>query len=993
MQLIPDELRRVMAERLKLGDQAKPVCRIEVDRMAFVPGRVQSLEFIANEGDLPVTYEYTWINESAGGETVANAKPFTYPVKGKAYKDVTVTSKYGQRNGKLHKGIDLGVALGTELVAALDGTVKKVSMRDKNISYGYYVEIQHADGVWSRYAHLSEILVTTGMRVAAGDVIAKSGNTGDSTGPHLHFEIWFNNKPVDPEQFMTGEKQLYSTSTTLGGVSDGQVAGTISEQILLQPFSSKDWVNDAGITGTDGNFSDHASVEWLENTSALKVSFGLEARTTGFNARISMKKPGLVMARIAADVVDSGDFKLYIGGKLQMKIVKFKGAKVFEDFSQAFPPGDYDVRVEFTGYGNAPATFLLDTLQVHALDGRPDLTGNIKDIDPTKGKGYYQEMEITNLLTGGSAKMENLQVGEFVYMDTLVLDNLITVEIDDQYEMDSREARITISNPGGYYSPDFNPYYFPEAYQDSPWSYFINGFHYGVLSENTPIRIFMGYGQNMVRVFTGLIDKVDLDSENAQISISARDMYKKVLNKVITEDKKYPREGAYTTAIAVTKVAHDLTRRQEIIAKAKYYCTKFPATLDYRFLLAICMQETTFGTLGKWNQPPFDAILSYDCPGDRDPRPEYRGIGAQLYYGARRMFEALKSRNWTISSLADVQYFWEGGDKGAYQWAGDTNWPNGVWTIYQQYQSSPPADFESTPAWTENGPAVTGTAPGEEQPHDTGKEAAWLKSSIITDLIMHAGLTSWRRSAIDIPYPDYIIEETYLIELNQKSGKVVKAVPGKEGEFIEEDANSILTPAGWLNPFVDLQRDWKAFQAKVSDCISDVINDTNFRSYCDRNGTYRLEQLNFNKPVVALFTEYDNLVSLHKTVDYTRARSHIIIGDDKGNYKHFVDTELLMELKGELRTTFLTVPYARTDEAKRQVAARFFWDLKRLCRTLQVTIPGNPALDVLDQVYISDKTTTTRATYTIKGIRSSFSVSDGYMQFVDLMWSGEGALL
>ncbi|WKL02737.1 hypothetical protein Q0F98_02210 [Paenibacillus amylolyticus] len=81
--------------------------------------------------------------------------------------------------------------------------------------------------------------------------------------------------------------------------------------------------------------------------------------------------------------------------------------------------------------------------------------------------------------------------GSFVYMDTQVLPNIISAEIDDQFDSEAREARLTISNPRGFFSPDYNPAHFPElGGVTSPWSYFANGFHIGVLSENTPIRIY-----------------------------------------------------------------------------------------------------------------------------------------------------------------------------------------------------------------------------------------------------------------------------------------------------------------------------------------------------------------------------------------------------------------------------------------------------------------------------------------------------------------------
>ncbi len=70
------------------------------------------------------------------------------------------------------------------------------------------VEIDHGNGVSSRYAHLSTVLVKVGEQIKAGDVVAKSGNTGRSTGPHLHYEIRLNGQAVDPMRFLNAGSKL-----------------------------------------------------------------------------------------------------------------------------------------------------------------------------------------------------------------------------------------------------------------------------------------------------------------------------------------------------------------------------------------------------------------------------------------------------------------------------------------------------------------------------------------------------------------------------------------------------------------------------------------------------------------------------------------------------------------------------------------------------------------------------------------------------------------
>jgi murein DD-endopeptidase MepM/ murein hydrolase activator NlpD len=114
---------------------------------------------------------------------------------------VTVTSLYGRRIHPItlryaqHLGVDLAAATGQLVSAAGRGTVVKAEWSG---GYGMTVEIQHPGNVLTRYAHLSQALVEVGTVVEKGDPVGLAGNTGLSTGPHLHFELWRNGRPTDP---------------------------------------------------------------------------------------------------------------------------------------------------------------------------------------------------------------------------------------------------------------------------------------------------------------------------------------------------------------------------------------------------------------------------------------------------------------------------------------------------------------------------------------------------------------------------------------------------------------------------------------------------------------------------------------------------------------------------------------------------------------------------------------------------------------------------
>lgn len=98
-----------------------------------------------------------------------------------------------------HKGVDWATPTGTPVKASCGGTVTKAGWGS---GYGYVVYIDHADGKQTRYAHLSRVLVSVGQKVKQGDRIALSGNTGVSTGPHLHFEMRINGTPVNPLKYL-----------------------------------------------------------------------------------------------------------------------------------------------------------------------------------------------------------------------------------------------------------------------------------------------------------------------------------------------------------------------------------------------------------------------------------------------------------------------------------------------------------------------------------------------------------------------------------------------------------------------------------------------------------------------------------------------------------------------------------------------------------------------------------------------------------------------
>jgi murein DD-endopeptidase MepM/ murein hydrolase activator NlpD len=129
-------------------------------------------------------------------KTVREVPRFTWPIS-----PVSVTSRFGEREHPIlgqmreHLGIDLAARRGQAVFAAAPGVVLNAGW---NGNYGYQVEIQHAARVFTRYSHLSRVLVEPGQILERGDPLGLAGDTGLATGVHLHFELWQDGRPKDP---------------------------------------------------------------------------------------------------------------------------------------------------------------------------------------------------------------------------------------------------------------------------------------------------------------------------------------------------------------------------------------------------------------------------------------------------------------------------------------------------------------------------------------------------------------------------------------------------------------------------------------------------------------------------------------------------------------------------------------------------------------------------------------------------------------------------
>jgi len=132
--------------------------------------------------------------EDALHRTVAALRA-RWPVRG------PITSEFGPRGGftRFHSGIDIGAEPATPCRTAAAGMVVFAGWRN---GYGKTIIVDHGDGIHTLYAHLSRIVVSRGQRVGQGAVLGSTGTTGHTSGPHLHYEILVNGRPVDPAPYL-----------------------------------------------------------------------------------------------------------------------------------------------------------------------------------------------------------------------------------------------------------------------------------------------------------------------------------------------------------------------------------------------------------------------------------------------------------------------------------------------------------------------------------------------------------------------------------------------------------------------------------------------------------------------------------------------------------------------------------------------------------------------------------------------------------------------
>lgn len=215
-----------------------------------------------------------------------------------------VTSKYGPRRRRMHKGIDLKVQIGDTIRAAFDGKVRIRNFERRG--YGNYLVVRHPNGLETVYGHLSKMLVDVNDIVRAGDPIALGGNTGRSTGSHLHFETRFLGQAINPADIIDFDNSVPHQDTyvfrniKING-RKSNIYTSSNDQMVYHRVKSGDTLGKiARMYGTSVN--ELCRLNGLKSTSTLRIGQSIRC-SAGKSTSVAAKsgnKPATAKATVAA---------------------------------------------------------------------------------------------------------------------------------------------------------------------------------------------------------------------------------------------------------------------------------------------------------------------------------------------------------------------------------------------------------------------------------------------------------------------------------------------------------------------------------------------------------------------------------------------------------------------------------------------------------------------------------------------------------------------
>ena len=244
-------------------------------------------------------WENRWVDPFRGAAKInfpdsfaIDCSSFVYPIAIDSM--ARITSKYGPRRRRMHKGIDLKVLKGDTIRAAFNGKVRIKAFERRG--YGYYVVLRHPNGLETIYGHLSKILVEENQIVRAGETIGLGGNTGRSTGSHLHFETRFLGQAINPAEIIDFENGVPHQDTyvfhnvKING-RRSNIYTSSSDRLVYHRVKSGDTLGKiARIYGTSVN--ELCRLNGLKSTSVLRIGQSIRCSAGAVtSAKVGTSKP------------------------------------------------------------------------------------------------------------------------------------------------------------------------------------------------------------------------------------------------------------------------------------------------------------------------------------------------------------------------------------------------------------------------------------------------------------------------------------------------------------------------------------------------------------------------------------------------------------------------------------------------------------------------------------------------------------------------------
>ena len=283
--LMDKRVSELMADRVGFKKDMALKELAEINEKAELEAR-ENLMFPADE--LYGEWTNEWVNPFRGKKVdlpdscIIDCSTFVLPMDSMT----RVTSKYGPRRRRMHKGIDLKVQIGDTIRAAFDGKVRIKNFERRG--YGYYLVIRHPNGLETVYGHLSKFLVGVNDIVRAGDPIALGGNTGRSTGSHLHFETRFLGQAINPadiidfENSIPHQDQYVFRNVKINGRKSNIYTSSNSQMVYHRVKSGDTLGKIARIYGTTVN--ELCRLNGLKSTSMLRIGQSIRCSAGGETA-------------------------------------------------------------------------------------------------------------------------------------------------------------------------------------------------------------------------------------------------------------------------------------------------------------------------------------------------------------------------------------------------------------------------------------------------------------------------------------------------------------------------------------------------------------------------------------------------------------------------------------------------------------------------------------------------------------------------------------